>query len=105
MALEEIEMKKILLALMLSIPSFASAEIPMSEFCPKIAELASTVMKARQAGVPMRKMMELAESDVTVGIVTGAYGYSAFTVPEVQDKVIQDFEDLWYLKCVKSYNL
>lgn len=99
-------MKKITLILaLLTSPTFASAEIPMTEFCPKISQLARSVMTARQAGVPMRQAMEIAESDVTVHVVTDAYGYSAFTLPEFQEKVIQEFEDSWYLKCVKSYSL
>ena len=89
-------MKKILLALTLTLtlPTFASAEVPLSEFCPKIAQLSRSVMTARQAGVPMRKVME-----------TEAYGQSVYNTPEIKERVIQDFEDQWYMKCVKSYDL
>ena len=100
-------MKKILLALTLTLtlPTFAAAEVPMSEFCPKIEQLSRSVMTARQAGVPMRKVMEIAESDVTVSMVTEAYGYSAYSIQENRERAIQDFEDQWYLRCVKSYDL
>ena len=100
-------MKKIvlILTLALTIPTFASAEVPLSEFCPKIAGLANAVMVARQNGAPMRQVMELAESDVTVSMVTEAYGYSAYSIQENRERAIQDFEDQWYMKCVKSYDL
>ena len=106
MAYGEIKMKKIILTLAaLTLPAFASAEVPLSEFCPKIAQLSRSVMTARQAGAPMRQVMELAESDVTVSMVTEAYGYSAYSIQENKDRAIQDFEDTWYLRCVKSYDL
>ena len=100
-------MKKILLALTLTLtlPTFAAAEVPMSEFCPKIAQLSRSVMTARQAGVPMRKVMEIAENPVTVSMVTEAYGQSVYNTPEIKERVIQDFEDQGYMKCVKSYDL
>ena len=101
-------MKKIVLTLTLaalSTSALASEPAPLSEFCPKIAQLSRSVMTARQAGVPMRQVMELAESDVTVSMVTEAYGYSAYSIQENKDRAIQDFEDTWYLRCVKSYDL
>ena len=99
-------MKKIVLILVaLSIPAFAAEPAPLSEFCPKIAGLANAVMVARQNGAPMRQVMELAESDVTVSMVTEAYGYSAYSIQENRERAIQDFEDTWYLRCVKSYDL
>src|SRR5678816_291565 len=107
MAHGEIKMKKIALLLMvLSTSAFATAEVPMAEFCPKIAELANGVMVARQNGSPMREVMALADgNDVMVSMVTEAYGHPAYSTSEVQEKTIQDFEDTWYLRCVKSYDL
>lgn len=100
-------MKKILLAITITLatPAFAANPAPMLEFCPKIAGLARVTMEARQAGVPMQKMMEIATYQTLVDMITGAYGHSVYSTPKVREKAIQDFEDLWYLKCVKSYNL
>ena len=53
----------------------------------------------------MRKVMEIAENPVTVSMVTEAYGQSVYNTPEIKERVIQDFEDQWYMKCVKSYDL
>lgn len=100
-------MKKIalILTLVLSTSALAAEPAPMSELCPKIAELSRSVMTARQAGVSMRKVMDVATSPFTVDIITEAYGHPAYTTPEYKEKTIQDFEDQWYLKCIKSYNL
>ena len=102
-------MKKLVLTLTLAalpIPALAAAEpAPMSEYCPKIAELANAVMVARQNGSPMREVMALADgNDVMVSMVTEAYGTPAYTIRENKEREIQDFEDKWYLLCVKSYS-
>ena len=103
-------MKKLVLTLTLAalpIPALAAAEpAPMSKYCPKIAELANGVMVARQNGSPMREVMALADgNDVMVSMVTEAYGQSVYRTPDIRERVIQDFEDTWYLRCVKSYDL
>ena len=92
-------MKKIVLALTLSLSTSALAT-PMSEHCPTIAEVARLTMD----GVPMRTLMELDNTSLSVTIITEAYEHPAYSTQEFKDKVIQDFEDMWYLKCVKAYN-
>lgn len=100
-------MKKILLLLALSTPAFASASepVPMKETCSSIAEVARVTMLARQVGVPMRQLLAPAEDSTLIDIITEAYGHPAYRTPKNQDRAIQEFEDQWYLKCVKSYNL
>ena len=100
-------MKKIalIITLALSTSAFAAEPAPMSKYCPKIAELANAVMVARQNGSPMREIMEIAEGEpIMVSMITEAYGHSAYSTQEYQDRAIQEFEDQWYLRCVKSYN-
>ena len=77
----------------------------MKEVCAQLAEVAQVTMTARQAGVPVRSMMEIAVDQTIVDMVTEAYGHPAYSTLEVQEKTIRDFEDRWYLKCVKSYDL
>ncbi len=101
-------MKKLVLAITLaalSTSAFASEPVPMKETCSSIAEVARVTMTARQVGIPMRQLMGPAEDSTIIDIITEAYGHPAYRTSEVQEKTIQDFEDLWYLKCVKSYNL
>lgn len=101
-------MKKLVLTLTLAALTTsafaAAAEVPMSETCPQIAEVARVTMLARQAGVPLRSMMEIVKNPITVDIITEAYSSPAYSTSEVQEKTIQNFEDRWYLKCVKTYN-
>ena len=61
-------------------------------------------MKARQVGVSMRQSMELTTEPMIIDIITEAYSAPAYNTQKNQDRAIQDFEDLWYLKCVKAYN-
>ncbi len=100
-------MKKLVLTLTLTAlttSAFAAEPLPMSEFCPKIAELARAVMEVRQNGAPMREVMELAENQSTVLMITSAYSQSVYNTPDIRERVIQDFEDHWYLQCIKSYD-
>ena len=99
-------MKKIALLLMaLSTTALASAEVPMKEVCAQLAEVAQVTMTARQSGVPVRSMMEIAVDETIVDMVTEAYSTPSYNTPKNQDRAIQDFEDQWYLRCIKSYNL
>ena len=61
-------------------------------------------MKARQVGVPLRSMMELAADETLTNIITEAYSTPAFRTLINQDMAIREFEDKWYLKCIKAYN-
>lgn len=101
-------MKKIILALTLaalSTSALAAEPVPMKETCSSIAEVARVTMLARQSGVPLRSMMKIAADKTIEDIVTEAYGHPAYRTSEVQEKTIQDFEDTWYLRCIKAYDL
>ncbi len=101
------KMKKIVLTLTLaalSTSAFAAEPAPMKATCPQIAELARLAMEARQIGAPLRTMMAGAEGTIMADILIEAYGHPAYRTSEVQDRAIQEFEDRWYLKCIKSYN-
>lgn len=102
-------MKKLVLTvtLALSTSAFASKPAPMSamtQVCSQIANTARITMTARQAGVSMRSSMELTTEPIIIDIITEAYGHPAYATQKYQDKAIQDFEDKWYLQCVKAYN-
>ena len=100
-------MNKILLTLTLaalSIPAFAAEPVPMKATCDQIAEFSRLAMEARQIGAPLRTMMAVGKDSIMADMLTEAYGHPAYRTSEVQDRAIQDFEDKWYLKCIKSYN-
>lgn len=99
-------MKKIVLIITLALTTsaFAATEVPMKATCDQLAELARLAMEARQVGAPMRTMMAGAEGTIMADMIIEAYGHPAYRTSEVQDRAIQEFEDQWYLKCIKSYN-
>lgn len=100
-------MKKIVLTLTLaalSTSALASEPVPMKATCDQLADLARLAMEARQIGVPLRTMMAGGKDTIMADMLTEAYGTPAYSIRENQDRVIQDFEDKWYLRCVKSYD-
>lgn len=52
----------------------------------------------------MRQSMEHTTEPMIIDIITEAYGHPAYSTQKYQEKAIQDFEDKWYLLCVKAYN-
>ncbi len=103
-------MKKLVLTLTLaalSTSAFAAEPAPisaMTQVCSQIANTARITMEARQNGSPMREVMELTTNPTILDIITEAYGHPAYSTSKVQEKAIQEFENRWYLKCVKAYN-
>ena len=98
-------MKKIVLMLAaLSTSALASEPVPMKATCDQIADLARLAMEARQIGAPMRMMMAGGKDTIMADMIIEAYGHPAFTIKKNQDRAIQEFEDRWYLGCVKAYN-
>lgn len=100
-------MKKIalIITLALSTSTLTAEPVPMKATCDQLAELSRLAMEARQIGVPLRTMMTGAKDTIMADMLTEAYGSPAFTTKKNQDRAIQEFEDRWYLRCVKSYNL
>jgi len=70
--------------------------------CESISKLGATVMSARQAGVPMSKMLPLMKGNsVGEDMVIAAYETPKFSTKEYRVKAEMEFEDEWYLQCVK----
>ena len=73
--------------------------------CEGIGELAATVMKARQRGVPISKMMGIATSEA--GEVNGglksmilmAYKRPRYSSDRIQKSEIEDFRNQFELAC------
>ncbi|RME56036.1 hypothetical protein D6779_11365 [Candidatus Parcubacteria bacterium] len=71
--------------------------------CTSIAELAQSVMKARQVGVPMAEAFQaVGNNTLFQSIVIDAYEKPAFMTKSIQEKVIRDFYDKWFLSCIKA---
>ena len=101
-------------AMLVSVASAAplsAAEI--HKLCSNYSETAASVMKGRQNGVPMRKMMEImTEYDAKIGpdhdlgrmFVVQAYEQPQYQTKEVQQRTIGEFENKNYLACHKGFN-
>lgn len=90
---------KVLIAavLMMGMAFGASA----SDNCGPVAELAKTIMKARQSGMSVVKAMEIAKEDKGVqAIVRLAYMEPRYSSDLYRENAATDFETEVYLICV-----
>ena len=86
----------------------SSKEITNLEACTKIAKNARAVMGARQRGLSMAQLLrdvnELPVSEFTKEqnkqMIMEAYGKPQFSTSEIQQRVLQDFEDKWMRECM-----
>lgn len=96
-------MKKFILAItlvMTSTVAFASEE-PTP--CETVQELAFTIMKVRQSGVPMVKMYKVAKGEKAIEqMVIAAYDTPQFNTESIKQSTIQKFADNMFLQCVKQ---
>ena len=77
--------------------------------CAKLGELAGSVMSARQAGVPMSKIMAIARQDESISklltaIVIAAYEAPQFSVEENRQRRVASFKNEIMLECYKAAN-
>lgn len=104
---------KPLIALALSLlvlTSHASAEPTTQETCKSIADLAGTIMKARQNGRDMSELMELVgkyfedaeERKPYDRMVVLAYDSPRYSTEEYKNKAVSDFKNSVYLGCFKA---
>lgn len=71
--------------------------------CAAFHKYAVTVMDARQAGVAMPKMMEMAgDSELLRHIVVQAYKRARFGSEKIQKREIDDFANDIYLECFEA---
>jgi hypothetical protein len=87
------------LLMALSAPALAKPAI-----CEQIAELAKSIMTARQKGVSMVEMMGVGEDgSLTEVIVVDAYEEGRYRVEANQHRRVADFRDEWFMACYKEF--
>ena len=97
-------MKKLLaIALTFTAASaFATEEVSTHELCKDIGTLAETIMKHRQVGTSVIRMMEIADTDgLAQVIIKEAYEMPRYSSEEYQRRAISDFRDDYYITCLK----
>lgn len=72
--------------------------------CQSAERLATVIMEARQNGVPMSGLMEIAgDNGLVQEMVLEAYRTPSYTTHSVQQRVIRDFADKYYRICVEVF--
>lgn len=93
-------MKSIITAAIIAMATSAQAQ---EDPCPAFGGLAETMMIARQSGLPMSQMMELAgEEDIFRRMVIDAYDRPRYGTEEIQRLEIQDFRNEIEMDCYRS---
>jgi isopentenyl diphosphate isomerase/L-lactate dehydrogenase-like FMN-dependent dehydrogenase len=88
------------LALLMALSAPAQAE---QASCEQIAELAKSIITARQQGVSVVKMMGLSgDRDLVEMIVVDAYDSHRYITNEAKARKASNFRDKWFLACYKE---
>lgn len=88
--------------------AFCDEEKTPSEICQTFYDLGETIMKARQANLPMPKLIEIYQfktddaSNVARQLITAAYQRPRFSTDSHQDSAVIDFANDTYLSCLKK---
>lgn len=73
--------------------------------CTSVSTTAAEIMKARQNGVPMSKLIEIFKKDdaaIFRRLTISAYESPRYSTESIQEKSIQDFENKAFLDCYKA---
>jgi len=77
-------------------------EITMDD-CKLLSELAGQIMDSRQKNIPMTNVVNIFPAGSPwIEIVIKAYEKPRMSVEENQQNMIQDFQNQFYLDCVKA---
>ncbi len=97
-------MNKIINAILLAIASVFPAYATEAT-CAQQAQLAGTIMRARQSGVPMSKAMDIVRgSRVSEVMVEYAYSEPRYLSDLYIDRSVQEMENMAYAICHKIQN-
>lgn len=98
-------LQKTLLVLLLIFPAVLSAN-EKGEMCSAASELAETIMRNRQDGVSMAKMMSVEMGELKEAaeiLIISAYEKPRFSTEKNKNDAVADFRDSVYLECIKAY--
>jgi hypothetical protein len=91
----------ILLTLVVTTSAFANELI-----CEKIRQLSENIMKNRQQGVPINKMIDIANSEPKVAslmkaIVMDAYNQPKYQTAKYKQEAVVEFANRQYVTCIQ----
>lgn len=99
-------MKKSMIALTLlaavgCAPANAAFDTPHKR-CSAMSGFAEAMMSERQAGVPIRELLEKNSSDVRiVGIISMAYDSPLWASAEFKKRAATEYGNVWYKSCMQ----
>ena len=101
-------MKKLITAAAIIASTTANAYYVENLPCSSIALHAEVIMRARQTGVPLSKMLEIARKGNIASLnasseemMLDAYGFEVYTFDSVKQKAISGFRDFAERRCLK----
>lgn len=75
----------------------------VSEQCSPVSQLAEKIMRARQSGISLLQLMEIANGNkIAEALVQDAFKQSRFSSEPFQDRAVQDFRERVEIECVRS---
>lgn len=101
-------MKALILSLVIAIssPTLVSAE---AITCEQFGELAESIMKSRQTGVPLSSLMnvikdtpEANDNEIFRNMIVMAYDNPRYSSDNMQRRAIEDYRNFWELGCYQS---
>lgn len=100
-------MVKFLVLLLLAFP-LQARELASDDIntCEVIAEKAKSIMEVRQVGAPMQEVMDAVKDSAIKSLyfelVIQAYERPRYQSDEFRRRAVVDFQNEWYLSCVKA---
>lgn len=100
-------MKVIIKALAISVAITSPVMAASEETCRTAKEIAESVMSARQSGVDIVQMMDIANKtegplgNLTKKMTIDAYSFPQFSTDEYRKKGIAEFGTRHYINCIK----
>ncbi len=94
-------MKTLIIVLALAISTTAIAKDKPTT-CERVESLARVTMKLRQNGVSLKRVLgQDNETEYTRNMLLAAYSKPRYNTKAVQDRVIGDFANKYFLACLK----
>lgn len=98
--------KSVILATSIIFSSSILAEESFELDCNYISDIAGQVMEARQAGLPMRPLIEaVGEDAILIYLIEEAYKYSVLPSPEYAQEYVSQYSDRIYQGCRETNKL
>lgn len=97
-------MKKLVLAVSVLFSASVIASDTDKVTCEQMANVASVLMDARQKGVDIVEIVDIAKKtgvvDGMMPIIKAAYEVPEYSTPEIQRKAVRQFRERAYLTCL-----